>query len=83
MPIITPAVPAQNSSYNVTLTTKAVLLREFTKAHSVMRRILKGEVSWNRLFKKLDFFKAYQSYLKVDILTMDQIDPIMKNPDRL
>ena len=53
----------------------SIIMREFDKANRVMKRILAGEVPWSRLFKKLDFYKAYSSYLRADILTRGEKDP--------
>jgi len=71
MPIITPAYPSFNSTFNVSKTTKTVILREMSKGLKVMKRIIDGEAPWTRLFKKLDFLKAYRFYLKIDVLTKD------------
>lgn len=71
MPIITPAFPAFNSTFNVSLTTKAIILKEMRKSLDIMHRIRDGKCSWARLFKALPFFKAYRYYLKIDILTND------------
>lgn len=35
MPVITPTYPAFNSTYNISLSTKAVLLNEFTRGYMV------------------------------------------------
>jgi len=69
MPIITPAYPAFNSTFNVSKTTKNIILKELRKGHDIMKKILAGEASWRRLFKKLDFLKAYRYYIKIDVLT--------------
>ena len=69
MPIITPAYPVFNTTFNVSKTTKNIILKEFKKAKEVVRKILDKKIPWNRLFKKLDFLKAYRFYLKIDVLT--------------
>jgi len=71
MPIITPAFPAFNSTFNISETTKGILMKEMRKALNVLRRIRKKQVPWERLFKKLDFLKAYRWYLKIDVLVND------------
>jgi hypothetical protein len=68
MPIITPAYPPFNSTFNVSKTTKHIMLREMDKSLKVLKRIREGALPWERLFKKLDFLKAYRYYLKIDIL---------------
>ena len=74
MPIITPAYPVFNTTFNVSPTTKNIILREFRKAKDVMKKILEKKLPWNRLFKKLDFLKAYRFYLKIDVLTTKNYD---------
>jgi hypothetical protein len=71
MPIITPAYPPFNSTFNVSKTTKNIILKEMSKSLKIMKRIREGKAPWNRLFKKLDFLKAYRFYLKIDVLTKD------------
>lgn len=73
MPIITPAYPPFNSTFNVSMTTRSIILKEMEKALKVMKRIRKNEsgLTWKRLFKKLPFYKAYRFYLKIDIMTND------------
>ena len=66
-PIITPAFPSMNSTYNVSLTTRNIMLTEFEKAMDITKHIMekrnKAKVSWKRLFKKFPFFKAYQHFI--------------------
>ena len=71
MPIITPAFPAFNSTFNVSKTTKAIILKEMRKAQEILKRVNKGEVTYERLFKSLDFLKAYRWYLRIDVLVND------------
>ena len=70
MPVITPTFPLMNSSHNVSRQTKEVLLQELEKGAIITRAILKGEkVPWNRLFKKFCFFRAFQHFIQVSILS--------------
>ena len=41
MPIITPAYPQQNSTFNVTKSTRAVILKEFTRGRRERERLLR------------------------------------------
>jgi poly(A) polymerase len=68
MPILTPSFPNSNSSFNISHSTKEVLLTEFEKGRLITRAIAEGQgVSWKRLFKKFPFFQAYQHFIMVSI----------------
>lgn len=68
MPIITPAFPSMNSTYNVSNSTKRAMLIEFEKGLKITEALLRRDengnkvypnLSWKRLFKKFNFFKAF------------------------
>ncbi|NWV71039.1 PAPOG polymerase, partial [Malurus elegans] len=63
MPIITPAYPQQNSTYNVSLSTRAVMVEEFQRGLEVTDEILKGNSDWSKLFEPLNFFQKYKHYI--------------------
>lgn len=65
MPIITPSYPQQNSTYNVTLSTRTIMTNEFKHAHEVCTRILTGQAQWLDLFEPLNFFSKYRHFLCV------------------
>lgn len=70
MPILTPAYPAMNSTYNVFPSTKEAMLTEFEKGLKITNAILKRDnpaLSWRRLFKPFPFFKAFTHYLMIVI----------------
>ena len=70
MTIVTPGFPAFNSTFNVSNTTKNIILKEFQRASELMvKKIANKELPWNRLFEKFDFLNEYQFYLKIDVLT--------------
>lgn len=72
MPLITPAYPAMNSSYNVNANTFHVLKEEFTRGFDVMVGVLKEKwqdpESWGKLFDPSDFFLKYSHYLACHIV---------------
>uniref|UniRef100_A0A8C0F0I5 Poly(A) polymerase n=1 Tax=Bubo bubo TaxID=30461 RepID=A0A8C0F0I5_BUBBB len=63
MPIITPAYPHQNSTYNVSASTRAVMVEEFKHGLAVTNEILQGKSDWSKLFEPLNFFQKYKHYI--------------------
>lgn len=70
MPIITPAYPAMNSAYNVSVHTLEVMKQEFKRGYDVTESIIreKGSKGWQRLFEPSDFFVQYSHYLACHII---------------
>lgn len=56
MPIITPAYPQQNSNFNVSTSTKRVMLSEFERGMSITDEIMIGKATWDKLFEAPSFF---------------------------
>lgn len=75
-PIITPAFPSMNSTYNVSLTTRNVMITEIEKAMKITEHIMKRnpntKITWKRLFKKFPFFSAYNHFIQIQILSLNQ-----------
>ncbi|XP_005097913.1 poly(A) polymerase beta [Aplysia californica] len=65
MPIITPAYPQQNSTYNVTQSTRTIIMDEFHEGLNVVTHIYEGREEWSRLFEPSDFFHKYRHYIVV------------------
>ncbi|XP_065538518.1 poly(A) polymerase gamma isoform X4 [Lathamus discolor] len=63
MPIITPAYPQQNSTYNVSPSTRAIMVEEFKRGLAVTNEILQGKSDWSKLFEPLNFFQKYKHYI--------------------
>ncbi|XP_071392815.1 poly(A) polymerase beta-like [Centroberyx affinis] len=63
MPIITPAYPQQNSSYNVSASTRAVMADEFKQGLSITTNISEDKAEWSSLFEAPDFFEKYKNYI--------------------
>ncbi|NXP48684.1 PAPOG polymerase, partial [Heliornis fulica] len=63
MPIITPAYPQQNSAYNVSTSTRAIMVEEFKHGLAVTDEILHGKSDWSKLFEPLNFFQKYKHYI--------------------
>ncbi|XP_052007428.1 poly(A) polymerase gamma-like isoform X2 [Xyrauchen texanus] len=58
MPIITPAYPQQNSTYNVSTSTRTIMNEEFKNDE-----ILQGKADWSKLFEPPNFFQKYKHYI--------------------
>ncbi|KAF3633914.1 Nuclear poly(A) polymerase 2 [Capsicum annuum] len=67
MPIITPAYPCMNSSYNVSTSTLRVMMEEFHRGNEICEEIEANKASWESLFEPFPFFEAYRNYLRIDI----------------
>ncbi|KDD73707.1 poly(A) polymerase, partial [Helicosporidium sp. ATCC 50920] len=83
MPIITPAYPAMNSSYNVSEATLAVLQDEFKRGDASCSSLLYGEAAqngsggstrWDLLLEPFDFFGACKHYLQVRLSARSEAD---------
>lgn len=79
--IITPAFPAMNSTYNVSETTKRILMNEFeffkkfTAIITYSKAInCRTNFTWRDFFNEIDFFSYYSCYLQIDILSKNEED---------
>lgn len=70
MPIITPAYPAANSSFNVSEHTLKVMHAEFQSANDVVRGLTakKENSNWDPLFTPSNFFISYNHYLLCHVI---------------
>jgi poly(A) polymerase len=64
--ILTPAYPTQNSTFNVTRSTLAIISNEMVRAADVVTKIMTRQESWHKLFEPVDFFSMYPGYVQVD-----------------
>ncbi|KAJ8560088.1 hypothetical protein K7X08_004146 [Anisodus acutangulus] len=74
MPIITPAYPCMNSSYNVSASTLRVMTEQFDFGNNICQEIELNKARWTALFEKYPFFESYKNYLQVDIVAADADD---------
>ena len=77
MKIITPAYPAQNSTFNVSSSTLEVLKREFKRGKIVTGKVLIGEAKWTDVWSDVQFFAKYKTYLQL-IVTADNEEDFKK-----
>ncbi|XP_062092159.1 nuclear poly(A) polymerase 1-like [Humulus lupulus] len=67
MPIITPAYPSMNSSYNVSSSTLRIMSKEFQRGSEICEAMESNKADWDTLFETFPFFEAYNNYLQIDI----------------
>ncbi|KAK3895391.1 hypothetical protein Pcinc_000847 [Petrolisthes cinctipes] len=65
MPIVTPAYPQQNSTYNTCHPTLDVMVEEFKAGRWMIDDIMRGEATWDKLFHPSNFFMNYKHFLVV------------------
>jgi len=63
MPIITPSYPQQNSTFNVTISTRSVMLNEFKIAQATCDKIANGQAEWKDIFEPTHFFHNYKHFI--------------------
>lgn len=63
MPIITPAYPQQNSTFNVSASTSKVMMNEFKEGMEITDEIMLGNASWDKLFQPPNFFLKYRHFI--------------------
>ncbi|XP_057446982.1 nuclear poly(A) polymerase 1-like [Lotus japonicus] len=67
MPIITPAYPCMNSTYNVTASTLRIMSEEFQRGSEICEAMEGSKADWDSLFEPYPFFESYKNYLQIDI----------------
>jgi Poly(A) polymerase len=60
MPIITPAYPQQNSTFNVSISTRTIMQEEFKQGKTISEDIYNGKTMWDKLFETPNFFTKYR-----------------------
>lgn len=68
MPVLTPSFPAMNSTFNVTETTKRILLDEFRRGYDVVKDVESGRSVFREVYDPAPYFDHYQNFLVVEIM---------------
>ncbi|RHY32840.1 hypothetical protein DYB32_002190 [Aphanomyces invadans] len=75
MPILTPAYPSMNSSYNVSVHSLSVMKEEFSRGLETVKAIIaSGGTEWAPLFAPSEYFVDHQYYLAVEMYVADPND---------
>ncbi|XP_068729678.1 poly(A) polymerase beta-like isoform X3 [Montipora capricornis] len=69
MPIITPAYPRRNSSFNVSVSTRTIMKEEFELGLKRSSDTLIGKSTWDALFQPPNFFSKYRHYIVLSALS--------------
>jgi len=76
MPIITPAYPQQNSTFNVSNSTLKVMQAEFQSSLTVCEEILAGKATWEKIFEPPNFFCKYRHFIVLEASSSTQEDQL-------
>nr|XP_011421945.1 poly(A) polymerase beta isoform X2 [Crassostrea gigas] len=74
MPIITPAYPQQNSTFNVTLSTRSIMTEELKDGLEIVSKIYEGREEWGALFEPSNFFQKYKHYIVLTASAVEEKD---------
>jgi len=76
MPIITPAYPQQNSTFNVSRSTLEVMKDEFSKSLEICEEIIQGKATWDKLFESPNFFGKYRHFIVLEASATTEEDQL-------
>ncbi|XP_072933961.1 poly(A) polymerase type 3 [Epargyreus clarus] len=76
MPIITPAYPHQNSTFNVSASTRTVIMEEFRLGLAITDEIMLGKCGWERLFEAPNFFARYKHFIVLLASSASAVDQL-------
>ncbi|RWS31605.1 poly(A) polymerase-like protein [Leptotrombidium deliense] len=83
MPIITPSYPQQNSTFNVTLSTRTIMTHEFKSALAICDSIAAGKAEWKYLFEPTNFFCRYRHFIALIITSQPEWIGLVESKIRL
>lgn len=74
--IVTPAYPQQNSTFNVSISTKKVIVEEFNRGMKITEDIMLCKTSWNDLFEAPNFFFKYRHFIVLLVMSNSAEDHV-------
>uniref|UniRef100_A0A1I7VUL6 polynucleotide adenylyltransferase n=1 Tax=Loa loa TaxID=7209 RepID=A0A1I7VUL6_LOALO len=77
MPIVTPAFPQQNSTFNVTKSSLKIIMNEIEEGLVTINDIMKGKAEWSALFEEVNFFSRYKHFLALLCLSATEQDELV------
>ncbi|QQP37598.1 Poly(A) polymerase gamma, partial [Caligus rogercresseyi] len=76
MPIITPAYPQQNSTFNVSRSTLEIMKAEFKSSRQICDDLVVGKVGWDKLFETPNFFAKYRHFIVLEASSSSEEDQL-------
>lgn len=76
MPIITPAYPQQNSTFNVSRSTLEVMKEEFKQSLAICEEIALNRATWDKLFETPNFFAKYRHFIVLEASSLTEEDQL-------
>ena len=76
MPIITPAYPQQNSTFNVSNSTLEVMKKAFEVSMATCEEIWQGRAGWEKLFETPNFFVKYKHFIVLEASANSEEDQL-------
>ncbi|VDO31327.1 unnamed protein product, partial [Onchocerca flexuosa] len=77
MPIVTPAFPQQNSTFNVTKSSLKIIMNEIEEGLITINDIMDGKAEWSTLFEEVNFFTRYKHFLALLCLSATEQDELV------
>ncbi|KAM3717040.1 Poly(A) polymerase alpha [Dirofilaria immitis] len=77
MPIVTPAFPQQNSTFNVTKSSLKIIMNEIEEGLVTINDIMDGKAEWSALFEEVNFFTRYKHFLALLCLSATEQDELV------
>lgn len=74
MPIITPAYPQQNSTFNVSKSNQRVMMNEFERGMAIADEIGFGRTTWKSLFEAPSFFFQYRHFIVLLVSSQSDVE---------
>ncbi|XP_041672040.1 poly(A) polymerase type 3-like [Cheilinus undulatus] len=72
MPVITPAYPNQNTTFNVTPSTVGVIKEEIKRGFIITGTIWQKKEEWSKLFETFNFVDQYKHFFVVELTSSAQ-----------
>uniref|UniRef100_A0A915PLG9 polynucleotide adenylyltransferase n=1 Tax=Setaria digitata TaxID=48799 RepID=A0A915PLG9_9BILA len=77
MPIVTPAFPQQNSTFNVTKSSLRIIMNEIEEGLVTINDIMDGKAEWSALFEEVNFFTRYKHFLALLCVSATEQDELV------